>query len=188
MPNQITTTQNLAASDVPQTGPDAVVAQLRLAQQLIPDFAQLPVTTRRQALAVANLDPKFVQATISGVGASPLVQQILGRTPDELRLDTEDAAHWLVVENELSVMLKGVIASNLLRRQRIGQTALQTYAVARRLARQPEHAGLLGHVETMKEASKFRRKKKAVAPAPSTPKPTPAPAPVPATPPTTPKA
>jgi hypothetical protein len=60
-------------------------------------------------------------------------------------------------------MHKGVAAANLSRRYRLGITALQTYAIARQLVRQSEHADLMPHVEAMKRASKFGRRRRAQA-------------------------
>jgi len=46
--------------------------------------------------------------------------------------------------------LKGVGATNLVRRHRVGLAALQTYSISRQLIRQKEHVGLLPHVQGMK--------------------------------------
>jgi hypothetical protein len=76
------------------------------------------------------------------------------------------------VEDELRAMLKGVAAANVSRRNRIGKTALLTYAVSQKLVRSEEHADLLPHVEVMNRMNRFgkRKAKKAV---PGTPAPVP---------------
>lgn len=71
-------------------------------------------------------------------------------------------------------MLKGVVASNLIRRHRVGVSALQAYNISRQLIRQKDHVDLLPHVQGMKRLSKFGRKRKV---APPTPEPQPQPAP-----------
>jgi hypothetical protein len=62
-----------------------------------------------------------------------------------------------------------VAAANLLRRHRIGLTALQTYQAARQLVRSDEHAHLLPLVAEMKRLNRFGKKRpvKAAAPQPA---------------------
>jgi hypothetical protein len=177
---EVNTTPNAQASADPApapttTSPDAIVAQLRAIRETIPDYQQLPLHDRRvlQIVAKGN-NADFVQASINGAGASPVIQQALGQTPEELRQDTADAQSWSVVEDELRAMLTGVIAGNLVRFHRIGSSALATYGLAKRLVRQKAHADLLPHVDMMKKLNKFgsgKKSKTAVgtpAPAPGT--------------------
>ena len=63
----------------------------------------------------AQVDADFVQASINAVTESD---------------------RWTGVEDELRAMLNGVAAANLVRRHRIGHTALQTYNICRQSARQ----------------------------------------------------
>lgn len=162
-----------AASDTLIT-PEAMVEQLRALRLQIPEYTQLPNADAATMRRAANIDANFVQATINAIGASPSVQSALGRTPEALRQESEDAARWTAVEDELRAMLKGVIATNLTRRHRIGLTALQTYSISRQLIRQQQHADLLPHVQEMKRLNRIgRRRKPAVAPQPA-PQPTPA--------------
>ena len=158
-----------------QVSPQAIVAQLRAIRETIPDYQQLPLADRRALQIVAKGNSTdFVQASINGVGASPVMQQALGQTPEELRQDTADAQSWSVVEDELRAMLEGVVAGNLVRFHRIGSSALAAYGLAKQLIRKPEHADLLPHVATMKKLNKFgsgKKSKTAVAtptPAPGT--------------------
>ena len=178
---EVNTTPNVLPSADPTPAqtpvtPDAIVAQLRAMRAMIPDYQQLPVHDRRTLQIVAkgnNTD--FVQASINGAGASPVIQQALGQTPEELRQDTADAQSWSAVEDELRAMLNGVVASNLVRFHRIGSSALATYGLAKRLVRQKAHADLLPHVDVMKKLNKFgsgKKSKTAVAtPAPAHPAP-----------------
>jgi hypothetical protein len=160
----------------PSAGPEAVMAQLRALRNLIPEYTQLPGHERRPLVVVASVDPEFVRASIHSVAESANVQQALGRTPEELQQETIDAHAWASVEDELRALLDGVTAANLVRRNRIGESALAVYAIARRLARQKQHADLLPHVETMKRLNRFGVKGGKAAP--QAPAPAPAPAPV----------
>jgi len=148
--------------------PTTLIAQIRAMRDQIPEYTQLPIPTRRSIAVVAATNPDFVRASINSVAESANVQQALGRTPEDLRQETTEAQSWSDVEDELRALLDGVVTSNLVRRNRIGETALAAYAIARRLARQKQHANLLPHVDTMKRLNKFGVKRaKPVTPAPA---------------------
>lgn len=166
----------------PTTGPQDLVLQLRAMQARIPEYTQLPIPDARAIRVVAKAtNPEFVQATINSVDASLNVQQALGRTPDDLRQETADAAKWTAVEDEARALLNGIVAANLVRKHRIGEAALTVYSIATRLVRQKQHANLLPHVETMKRLNRFGVKKR-TKPAQPAPAPTTPPAPTPTTP------
>lgn len=153
--------------------PMTLILQLRAMREQIPEYTQLPIPARRSIRVVAGTNPDFVRASINSVAESPNVQQALGRTADDLRRETTEAQGWSDLEDELRALLDGVAASNLVRRNRIGETALAAYAITRRLVRQKQHANLLPHVETMKRLNKFGVKRGK--PANSTPAPAPTP-------------
>lgn len=144
-----------------------LIVQLRAMREQIPEYTQLPIPARRSIRVVAGTNPDFVRASINSVAESPNVREALGRTAEDLRRETAEAQGWNDLEDELRALLDGVAASNLVRRNRIGETALAAYAITRRLARQKQHANLLPHVETMKRLNKFgvKRGKQAI-PAP----------------------
>ncbi len=182
MPSETKSTITTPADPMPAEPvslPGTLVGQLRAMRALIPEYTQLSVKEKRALIPVAKAtDPDFVQAAINSVGASQNVEQALGQTPTEMRLDTADALSWTVVEDEARALLNGIATANLVRRYRIGRSALAVYSIARRLAQQPEHADLLPHVETMRCLNRFGVRKRAKtagstpAPAPSTPAPT----------------
>jgi hypothetical protein len=156
--------------------PQTLIAELRAMREKIPEYTQLPIPARQSIRVVAATNPEFVRASINSVAESPNVQQALGQTPEELRQEAANAQGWSDFEDELRAMLNGVAASNLVRRNRIGETALAAYAITRRLARQKQHANLLPHVETMKRLNKFGVKRGKAAnstPVPAPPQPPP---------------
>jgi hypothetical protein len=142
--------------------PLTFVAQLRAMRQSVPDYTQLPITQRRplQSLANRGADSRLVEAAINGLAESPLVQQALGRSPEDVRQETADADAWNSVETELRALLSGVATANLLRRHRIGDTALKVYAIAKGLVRDEAHKDLLPHVETLKRVNRARVQKR----------------------------
>ena len=102
-------------------------------------------------------DPGFVNASISAIGASPVVLSAVGMTPEAMQQAATEVQQWTVVEDELRAMLKGVAAANLTRRHRIGRAALQAYGVTRMLVRKPDNADLLPHFAEMKRLNRFGR-------------------------------
>jgi hypothetical protein len=138
--------------------PEAIVEQLRTLRSQIPEYVQLPTADAQSLRRAANVDANFVQASINAVTESARVAAVLGRSAADLRQETVDADRWTTVEDELRAMLNGVAAANLVRRHRIGLTALQTYNICRQLVRQKEHSALLPHVQGMKRLNKFGKK------------------------------
>lgn len=153
-----------AATEPPLT-PEQVIEQLRALRERIPEFVLLPNGRQlRQIRRVANLDVEFAREAITSVGASDVVQTAIGNTSDELHQAEDENARWTAVESELRVMLSGVAAANLVRRQRISYYALQAYNVSAQLVKLEEHAHLLPHVERMRRLRKLgRRRTKAAA-------------------------
>ena len=157
-------TATVAATDLPMLAPEQVVEQLRVMRQQIPEFVHLPKSGEmRQIRRIANLDPAFAQEGISTVGASEVVQNAIGNTPEDLHQAEDEVARWATVESELRSVLRGVAAANLVRRHRLGLAVLQAYNVSRQLVRQEEHAHLLPHVDRLTTLRKFGRRRKAAA-------------------------
>ena len=154
-------TTNTPQTPTPAVNPEDVVAQLRAIRQTIPDYGQVPLATRKTMRSAAAVSVHFVNASINTVGASSLVQTAVGRTPEDLLQESNDIARWSAVEDELHAMLKGVAATNLVRRHRLGLTSLQTYGITRQLARKPENADLLPHLSIMQSLNRLGRRKKA---------------------------
>lgn len=161
-----------AETDVPMLTPEQVIDQLRALRKQIPEFVQLPNGRElKEMRRLANVNVAFSREAVSAVGASEVVQNVIGNTPDELHQAEDEVARWTPVESELRSMLRGVSAAILVRRHRLGQAAIQTYNVSRQLVRQEDHADLLPHVETMRRLPKYgrRRVKSSAAPPPADP-------------------
>jgi hypothetical protein len=163
----VTTNPIATAGDTPPfLAPEAVLEQLRLLQQQIPEFTQLEIPDAHALRSVANLDPGFVRSAIDTVHASVRVQTSLGRNPEDVKQEALDADQWSSVEAELRSLLKGVTAANLLRRHRVGMTALKTYNISRQLVRGSDaEVDLIPRIADMKRLNKLgRRRSKAPQP------------------------
>jgi hypothetical protein len=160
--------------------PEAMVEQLRVLRAQIPQYAQLTVADARSLRTLASLNPDFAQAAINSVGASPRVEAAVGQSAEELQAIAEAAGRWSTVEDELRAMLEGVSSGNLIRRHSLGRAALLTYAVSKKLVKEPEHADLLPHLAQMRRTNRLGHSRKSVAPQAPQPAPQPqAPAPAP---------
>lgn len=148
-----------ANGTVPFT-PEQIVEQLRMLRQHIPDFGPLSTPEGRALSRVAHVGDDMVLAATNTVGASPFVAGAVGQEAEALRTERVEIGRWRAVEDELRTMYKGVVSANLSRRHRLGLTSLQTYFIARQLVRQREHANLLPHVDEMRRANKFGRKRR----------------------------
>ena len=149
--------------------------QLRALRDRIPDFTQLRLAEAQSIAARSGVDPRAVQSAINAIGASEALRGSLGQSAEELRQDAELTARWGTVAEELEAMLKGVRAVIMVRRERLGLTALQAYQISRQLARKKEHAHLLPHVAAMRQRFGRRRARPVVTepPKPEQPKPEP---------------
>jgi hypothetical protein len=149
--------------------PEQIIEQLRILRAHVPDFGPLPVSEAAALTNVARINAEMIHAAIHTVGAAPSLTANIGRGVDDLRADEADVGRWRAVEAELETFLRGVKAANLSRRHRLGLAALQTYNISRQLVRRKEHADLLPHVEAMRRANRFGRRRRDTAETPAVP-------------------
>lgn len=154
----------------PMLTAEEAVEQLRAFQARIPDFVQLPNSrATREIRRKARLNVQFAREAFGVVGASDVVQGVIGNSPDELHQADAEMVRWTAVENELHALLRGVAAANLVRRERLAHAALQAYNVSSQLVKQEEFAFLLPHVERMRRLPKFGRRRPRAAAEPELP-------------------
>jgi hypothetical protein len=174
----INNTINMNAAAEPQTAPtpEQVIEQLRALRQTIADVRPLTVKERRALRARADVSNEIVQAQIGAIGASPAVGAALGHESEDVRVIGEEANRWLEVESEVKSLLAGIHGANLVRRQKLVLLSGQGYNIAAQLARDPEHAELVPHVEEVRRLKRLANRKKKSS-SPGTPEPQPAPVP-----------
>lgn len=136
--------------------PEEVVQQFRAVMERVP----VPETTpahRPFRRRLSHVNPKFVDAMINAVGASPSVQAALSRSDQDMRSEADVIARWSAVADELKGMLRTVLAANDVRRQRLGLTTLQAFQICTQLSRDESNETLMSFVREMKRISKFGR-------------------------------
>ncbi|HYC89836.1 MAG TPA: hypothetical protein VEO54_11535 [Thermoanaerobaculia bacterium] len=140
--------------------PEEFIEQVRALRARVPELEPLPKERQTEYLKrVAKLDPEFTREAIGAVGASEVVQVVLGNTPDDLVRAEDEMNRWSLGESELRSLLHSVATANFVRRQRIGQAALEAYGVSIRLAKREEHAQLVPHVQQMRRLRKLSRRR-----------------------------
>ena len=168
----VTAAGAMSENGTPMLTPEEVIEQVRVMRDRIPEFNPLPKEQKTgRMMRLARIDPAVLHASIGAVGTSPVIQSVIGNTPEELVQAHAEMTRWSVAENELRALLEGVAAANLVRRHELGQAAQKTYHVGRQLAELREHANLVPHVEEIRRLRKLGRRRSRAAAEPEPPAP-----------------
>ena len=162
----------------------ARVLEVRAMRQQIPNFV-IPTSKgeRRKLAPAASVPADFVERISVAVENSPALVRGGATDPGAARDLMSFAEAYAPLADELEALAAFIRHSVTAARNKAGSEALTTYALARRLAKRPEHADLAPHVEDMRRIlgprgpkAKARQKPAPTTPAPTTPAPvTPAP-------------
>jgi hypothetical protein len=168
IPNPGSSTQAAATAtaEVQPISPQELMDTIRTLKVRIPDYGQLPQSSRKAVQTIVHIHPQFKAAAIGGVAASPAIATAVGHTAGELNAMDADAEAWDNTIDEVKGLLKGLIAANLRRRHRVGLAALQSYSITRQLVRHEAHSELLANYDEMKRTSRLRRRRRDAAPNP----------------------
>ena len=169
-------TTTAPAADMPQQTPsltpEAIVEQVRAISGQIPEAVPMTPDQRDSIRSHARTakNGEILQTTISLVGTTDVISNAVGSDADGVRQLCDDSNRWAVVEDELRSLLNGVSSANLIRRQQLAAIADTAYGVGLQLARNPEHAAVVPHVQEIKRLRSLSRRKKP-ATTPQTPAP-----------------
>ena len=150
-------------NNAPVLTPEEILQQLRfLRTQILLHEPQ----TKAPGRNLAFVDPQFTQAAITAAGKSETVRTAIGRSDADLKQEHELTTRWTEVAVELRGLLRNVVAANLVRKQRVGLAALQTYKICEQLARDESQQARIGEsLEEMRRFNKFGRKRRTATPA-----------------------
>jgi hypothetical protein len=157
----------------PALTPEQVVAQLRALQAQLGEITPLTAEQRKTLRQQARMSEAVVQASLNVLGAADIITQAVGQPVEEVQSMVDEANRWNTVEGELRATLNGVAGTNLIRRQQIALVAVRAFLIGKQLARGPEHASLVPHLEEVKRLRSITRRKKRVATTPVPPAPVP---------------
>jgi hypothetical protein len=165
-------------NDVPNTDPpvshtaaaQALVQEIRAMREKIPHFV-FPESkrARRQIASVASLPAPFIELSAVAVTNSNSLVRGGAADPEKVRDMMSFAEAYLPFADELDAMSSFVRHTVASAKHEAGKEALTTYALAQRLAKQPETADLAPHVADMRIAL-GKRARKAKAPKTAPPK------------------
>jgi hypothetical protein len=177
MSNEVPVSSEQSHTDSAQ----ARIEEIRVMREKIPNL-KIPTSRKagRQLATTASLPKKFVELTAVAVRNNATLVRPSGQDLVQDQDLTNYADAYGPVADELEALAHFVRHSVSAARSKVGTSALTTYAVARVLAKCPETADLLPHVEDMSKALGRRGRKSKSKPAakPATPATTTAPSPV----------
>ena len=151
--------------------PEEVVETLRGVSARMGEVTPLTAQQRKRLRnRCGRTTNPILQAGINVIGALDQIERSVGQPAAEVRQLVEEANRWTAVEDELRTMLSGVAGANLIRRERAVRIAAQAAGIGAQLARDPDNAVLLPHLEEIRRLRSFARRKK-TAPAPDAPPP-----------------
>lgn len=148
--------------------PEEAVQYLSAMRARIPDFQFIEPREKRKLVRAANIGISLVSSATNAIDGSPALRGAFERDAESLRTETESLLRWSQVLEEIDALRSGIVGSITFRRHRVGGVALRVYQVSRQLSRYKENADLLPHIEAMKRAAGFGRRR-AVAETPVTP-------------------
>ena len=144
--------------------------QLRTLNSQIPAVTPMTPQERQKSRNRSRTSHDVLKASISVIGADGLLSQAVGQPPDAVQELVDESLRWQRAEDELRAMLNGVTGANLVRRLRLSALAARACGIGTQLAKDPEHAALVPHVQEVKRLRKIERRKKQ-ATTPQTPPP-----------------
>jgi hypothetical protein len=154
-------------STVPATGSNGghaetaqeCVNEIRRLRERIPRLL-IPISSKETALlqSAASVPPEFVELTAVAVTNENALVRGDAATPAEVRDLMGYADAYDPLADELEALAQFVRHSTTAARNKAGSEALTTYALAQRLAKRPEHAGLAAYVADMRRALGRARK------------------------------
>jgi len=160
----------------------AIIDEVRGLKDRIPYFVIPESKAARQRLArAASVPPQFIDLTSMATRNNEELARGGNSGPGETEDLRSYAEAYGPLADELEAMALFVRHSVRAAKNQAGSNALMTYAMAKRLAKRPETAGLAPHVEDMRRALRTPRPKakSKPAPVPATPGTPPAPTPPP---------
>jgi hypothetical protein len=136
----------------------ALIQKIRALREEIPRFAEI-VGGRRQRLgARARITDEGLQAASVAVARSSRLEIAAGTDAATLRDSYAYVLAFREVAREFAAMTRAVENTISMERSRAGASALDIYAIARRLAKHDDGAELVPFVDAMRKSLKQSRK------------------------------
>jgi hypothetical protein len=146
----------------------ARIEEIRAVREKIPNLV-IPTSkgAGRRLASTASVPKRFVELTAVAVRNNATLVRSAGQDLAQDRDLTSYAEAYAPVADELEALAHFVRHSVSAAKSKVGSSALTTYAMARVLAKRPETADLLPHVDDMGKALGKRGRKSKSQPAPT---------------------
>ena len=119
----------------------------------IPHFRTPALRNETQRLSVvATIPPEFVELTAVALANEKSLVRVEGASPAEVRDFMQYGEAFLPLADELEALAQFIRHSVAVARSKAGREALMTYALAQRLAKQPDMTYLAPYVADMRRA------------------------------------
>ena len=160
----MSTNESVVPTEVPPSSShtdsaQALLQELRQMRNLIPHLV-IPESQRERSRlnSAASVPPEFVELTVVAVANENALVRGEGATPAEVRDFLAYADAYSPFADELEALALFVRYSVTAARHYAGSDALTTYALAKRLAKQPQTAHLAPYVADMRRTLARMRK------------------------------
>ena len=141
-------------------GARVLLEKIRALRSEIPRFTVTAVADSRRLNGQSGVPDRFMESASVAVQGSPRLEQAAGVDASTLRDSYGYAISYDAVVQELFSLARAVAASIRVQRAEAALSALDVYAIARRLSRQKDGAELIPYVEDMrKKLNKGRPRK-----------------------------
>jgi hypothetical protein len=143
-----------------------LVGQIRAIREQVPRFTPEVPGEARSMGAKAALSEQFLEAASVSIQKSPALEAISGTRPEVLR----DAAAFALAQQaaltEAEALVRAIAHTIRVAKAAAGQSALDIYAIAQRVAKRKDGAELVPHVKDMRRKLNLGRRKATSEPAP----------------------
>ena len=153
----------------------ALIAKIRALRDEIPRFTEEVAGARQRLGAKARVTDEGLQAASVAVARSNRLEVAVGTDAASLRDSYAYVLAFREVAREFAAMTRAVEHTINVERSRAGASALDIYAIARRLAKHDDGAELVPFVEAMRKSLKTKQSRKTNSTSDSAPAVNPAP-------------
>ena len=137
-----------------------LIDKIRSLRDDIPRFTEQPDGRRPQFGAKTRLTDESLEAASAAVGRSSRLEVAAGTDAPTLRDSYAYVLAYREVARELAAMTRAVEHTLRVEQARAGASALDIYAIARRLAKHDDGAELVPFVEAMRKSLKNKQPRK----------------------------
>ena len=145
---------------------NVLVGQIRAIREQVPRFRPEVPGEARTMGAKASLSEQFVEAASVSIQKSPALEAISGTRPEILRDASAFALAQQAALTEAQALVRAIAHTIRAARAAAGESALDIYAIAQRVAKRKDGAELVPHVKDMRRKLNLGRRKATSEPAP----------------------